>query len=99
MKSLLIYLPAISALFVVAQNMGNIKKNTAEVEQVEGLFVFYRTSPNTDYQNLKNHKIRLMNGDKPSLLFDKPAGKTREKCLSANDMIIFHDKGKCDAIL
>lgn len=91
MKSVLIYLPAIPALFVVAQNMGNIKKNTAEVEQVEGLFVFYRTGPNTDYQNLENHKIGLMRDDKPSLLFDKPTTRTREKCLSENGMIIFND--------
>ncbi len=99
MKSLLIYLPAIPALFVVAQNMGNIRKKLAEVEQVEGLYVFYRTGPNTDYQNLENHKIGLMSGDKPRLLFDKPAGKTVEKYLSANDITIFHDMGKCDVIL
>lgn len=99
MKNLVFFLPAILMQFVFAPQKGEIKKNTAEVEQVEGLYVFYRTSPNTDYQNLENHKIGLMRGDKPRLLFDKTGGKTVEKYLSTNDITIFHDMGKCDAIL
>ncbi|MFN4854538.1 MAG: hypothetical protein ACK5JC_08990 [Bacteroidota bacterium] len=99
MKNLIFYLLVFVSPFGFAQNTGEIKKSTAEVEQVEGMFVFYRSKPLTEYQYLGTYKIALIWDDKPRLLFDKLVRKTKEKFPTANGMIIDNNMAKCDAIL
>jgi hypothetical protein len=74
------------------------KKATAEVEQEEGLYIFYRSKPVMDYEYIGTYKIGLIWDDKPKLLFKKLVKKTKEKFPNAEAIIIDNDMEKCDAI-
>ena len=74
------------------------KKATGEVEQEEGVFVFYRSRPVSEYEYLGTYKIGLIWDDKPKLLFSKLIRKTKEKYPNADGIIIDNEMGKCDAI-
>lgn len=75
-----------------------VKDSTAEVEQEEGVFVFYRSKPVAPYEYIGTYKIGLVWDDKPRLLFNKLIRKTKEKFPNAEGIIIDNDMGKCDAI-
>jgi hypothetical protein len=74
-------------------------KSTAEVEQEEGLYVFYRSKPVREYTYLGTYKIGAIWDDNPRLLFNKLVKKTREKFPDAEAVIIDNEMGKCDAIV
>ena len=48
-----------------------VKDSTSEVEQEEGVFVFYRSKPVAPYEYIGTYKIGLVWDDKPRLLFNK----------------------------
>ena len=75
-----------------------INRSTAEVEQEEGVYVFYRSKPVSDYEYLGTYKIGLIWDDKPKLLFNKLVRKTKDKFPNADGIIIDNEMGKCDAI-
>lgn len=75
-----------------------LKKFTAEVEQEEGVYVFYRSKPIAEFEYLGTYKIGMVWDDKPRLLFNKLIKKTKEKFPNADGVIIDNDMGKCDAI-
>ena len=74
------------------------KNSTAEVEQIEGLYVFYRSKPVMGYQYLGTYKIVLIWENNPKLLFNKLVRKTQKKYPDADGIIIDDDMGKCDVI-
>jgi hypothetical protein len=74
------------------------KKSTAEVEQEEGMYVFYRSKPVTEYEYLGTYKIGMVWDDKPKLLFNKLIKKTKDKYPNADGVIIDNEMEKCDAI-
>ena len=76
----------------------DVRKSTAEVEQEEGMYVFYRSKPVAEYEYLGTYKIGLVWDDKPKLLFNKLIRKTKEKYPDVNGIIIDNEMGKCDAI-
>ncbi len=75
-----------------------IRKSSADVEQEEGVYVFYRAKPVSEYEYLGTYKIGMVWDDKPRLLFNKLVRKTKEKFPNADGIIIDNDMGKCDAI-
>ena len=74
------------------------KKSSAEVEQEEGMYVFYRSKPVLEYEYLGTYKIGMVWDDKPKLLFNKLIRKTKDKYPNADGVIIDNEMGKCDAI-
>lgn len=74
------------------------KKSTGEVEQEEGMYVFYRSKPVSEYEYIGTYKIGMIWDDKPRLLFSKLIRKTKDKFPNADGIIIDNDMGKCDAI-
>jgi len=74
------------------------KKSTAEVEQEEGMFVFYKSKPVSEYEYIGTYKVKLILDNNPTLLFNKLIRKTKEKYPNATGIIIDNDMGKCDAI-
>jgi hypothetical protein len=76
----------------------DVKKSSAEVEQVEGVYVFYRSKPVFDYEYLGTYKIVLAWDNSPKILFEKLVRKTKEKYPNAEAIVIDNDMGKCDAI-
>jgi hypothetical protein len=99
-KIILGALIGLSLTTIVAFTVANYepKSSTAEVEQEEGMFVFYRSKPVSEYEYLGTYKIGLVWDDKPKLLFNKLIRKTKEKYPNANGVIIDNEMGKCDAI-
>jgi hypothetical protein len=75
-----------------------VRKSSAEVEQEEGVYIFYRSKPIAEYEYLGTYKIGMVWDDKPRLLFNKLVRKTKEKFPNADGIIIDNDMGKCDAI-
>jgi hypothetical protein len=86
------------ASFAFKTGVYEIKKSSAEVEQEEGVYVFYRAKPVAEYEYLGTYKIGMVWDDKPRLLFNKLVRKTKEKFPNADGIIIDNDMGKCDAI-
>lgn len=74
------------------------KASTAEVEQEEGMYIFYRSKPVKEYEYLGTYKIGMVWDDKPKLLFNKLIRKTRDKYPDADAVIIDNELEKCDAI-
>jgi hypothetical protein len=99
-KIILGALIGLSLTSIVAFTVANYepKNSTAEVEQEEGMFVFYRSKPVSEYEYLGTYKIGLVWDDKPKLLFNKLIRKTKEKYPNANGVIIDNEMDKCDAI-
>lgn len=93
---------AVSFILIVAfafkTGVYEVRKSSAEVEQEEGVYVFYRAKPVAEYEYLGTYKIGMVWDDKPRLLFSKLVRKTREKFPNADGIIIDNDMGKCDAI-
>jgi hypothetical protein len=91
---------ALLFVFLIAFKSGvyEVSKSTADVEQEEGVYVFYRSKPVANYEYVGTYKIGMVWDDKPSLLFNKLVRKTKEKFPSADGIIIANDMGKCDAI-
>jgi len=65
---------------------------------VEGIYIFYRCKPVTEYEYIGTYKIKLIWDDKPTLLFDKLIKKTKEKYPNVQAIIIDNGMGQCDAI-
>lgn len=75
-----------------------IKNNTAEVEQEEGMYIYYRSKPVKEYEYLGSYKVGVIMDNSPKLLFNKLVRKTKEKYPDANGIIINNEMDKCDAI-
>lgn len=73
-------------------------KATAEVQQEEGLYIFYRSRPVREYEYLGTYKIGLIWDDKPSLLFNKLVRKAKKEYPQAEAIVIDNNMAKCDAI-
>ena len=71
-----------------------LNKATAEVSQEEGLYVFYRSKPVSDYEYLGTYKIGLIWDDKPSLLFAKLVRKVKKEYPQAQAIIIDNNMNK-----
>jgi hypothetical protein len=85
-------------IFAFKSDVFEIRKSSADVEQEEGVYVFYRAKPISEYEYLGTYKIGMVWDDKPRLLFNKLVRKTKEKFPNAEGIIIDNDMGKCDAI-
>ncbi len=86
------------AAFAFKTGVYEVRKSSAEVEQEEGVYVFYRAKPVAEFEYLGTYKIGMVWDDKPRLLFNKLVRKTKEKFPNADGIIIDNDMGKCDAI-
>lgn len=75
-----------------------LKNSTAEVEQEEGMYVFYRSKPVKEYTYIGTYKIGLIWDNNPRLLFKKLIRKTKDKYPGADAIIIDNDMEKCDAV-
>jgi len=89
---------ALTVMLAFTSAVYDVRKSTAEVEQEEGMYVFYRSKPVAEYEYLGTYKIGLVWDDKPKLLFNKLIRKTKDKYPDANGIIIDNEMGKCDAI-
>lgn len=89
---------AVIALFGFTAVEYSLKNSTAEVEQEEGMYIYYRSKPVKEYEYLGTYKVGVVWDDKPKLLFNKLVRKTKEKYPEATGIIINNEMDKCDAI-
>jgi len=99
MKKVFITLAAAVLLLSSFKVAYDIKTNTAEVETVQGLHIFYRSKPVSEYTYLGNYEVKLIWDSKPDLLFDKIIRKVKEKYPSANAVIIADNIESAQAII
>jgi hypothetical protein len=86
------------ALLAFTASNYEAKNASAEVQQEEGMYIFYRSKPVMEFEYLGTYKIGMVWDDKPKLLFNKLIRKTKEKFPNADGIIIDNEMGKCDAI-
>jgi hypothetical protein len=96
-KSVIIIIVLLASIWAF-KPIYELNKATAEVSQEEGLYIFYRSKPISEYDYLGTYKIGLIWDDKPSLLFSKLVRKVKKEYPQAQAIIIDNNMGKCDAI-
>ena len=76
-----------------------IEKNSATVEQVNGLYVFYRAKPLAEYETLGSVKPGLTKTNKPGELTDALIKKARKEFPSGDALLIGDaDMGRAEVI-
>lgn len=71
---------------------------TAEVEKVEGIYIFYRSEPVKEYEYIGTHKVKLSWTGQPDEMFGLLVKKSKKKFPELQAIIISDDMEKCDAI-
>lgn len=98
-KLLLTFIAGVAMMSLFSFKMTfDAKKNTAEVDQEEGVYIFYHAKPVMEYEYIGTYKVGMVWDDKPRLLFAKLVKKTKEKFPNCDGIIIDNEMGKCDAI-
>jgi len=98
MKKVFITLAAAVLLLSSFKVAYDIKTNTAEVETVQGLHIFYRSKPASTYTHLGTYQVKFVLDDKPALLLDKIIRKVKDRYPTASGVIIDTDMTEAQAI-
>lgn len=94
----IIFILFFSALLLSATQPELQKNNISEVDQIEGIYIFYHSKPLAKYEYLGTYKIGVIWDDKPKLLLPKLIHKTKEKYPAVQGIIIGEDMEQCDAV-
>lgn len=98
MKNALLFSVAILLLLSARIPTYDAKNSTAEVEKVEGIYIFYRSKPVNEYEYLGTHKIKISWTGQPDELFDTLVKKAKKKYPNLEAIIVADDLEQCDAI-
>ena len=95
MKTILI---ACIASITMLCSFTDASKN-ANVEQLEGVYIYYRSKPVSEYDYLGTYKMGgLISSNKPKYLMEVLIKKTKEKYPLMEGIIVSEDMYQCDAI-
>ena len=99
-KAMLLVLGFCASLLISATVVLNyeVKLATGEVEQVEGIYIFYRCKPVKEYEYIGTYKIKLTWTGQPEEMFNKLVKKSKEKYPNLQAIVIDDNMEKCDAI-
>jgi len=75
-------------LFLNAISSGVTGKNTGNVDDVNGVLVFYRSSPVTDFETMGTVKVGLTMSNKPEELIDVLTSKLKKQFPTAEAIVI-----------
>jgi len=75
-----------------------LKQNTAEVEQVDGFFIFYKSKPVKDYERVGHYKIEVAWKGDPESLLKQLLNKSMKKYPNGNGLIIAENLEEFDIV-
>ena len=70
----------------------------ANVDQVQGIYLFYHSKPVDDFEYMGTYKIGMTISGQPDELFNKMLKKVKNQYPDAQAIIIAEDMSKCDVI-
>lgn len=74
------------------------KKNTSEVEQMDGFYIFYNCKPVRDYERIGTYKINLCWANTPITLKAQLINKSKIRFPNGDGLIISNNMESCDII-
>lgn len=90
----------LAALFVVSFVTDEITdKSAAKVEQVDGLYIFYKSKPSNDFETVGNVKVGITMSGKPSEQLDGLVKRAKKNFPSGEALLIGDvDMNRADVI-
>lgn len=93
--------PTLILLFflLVFTSFQGTNNRTANVEPINGIYIYFHSRPAEDYEYIDRYKIQVAMTGKPEELINMMLNKVRKKYPEANGIIITSDElDQCDII-